>query len=231
MNDSYDVGRSSPSASDSKDPGTFVSWTEGIGDDKKSHVVHVDPDGLTWALGLKKPEEFGQIVGESKARPTEASALIEAHSRGRHVPREELDRVTFAESLNQLTVVDTAGKKQHIASGSEGEQSEIFDAVNQYLGGSASEEDADVWSVTKGPLLGLALVGGIGGLMIFLAAESDPNYEATGRRSGMKQLINWLGYTVGPTWTTVLVAAIGLPILATMVFRLVRRPQRQVLSF
>jgi hypothetical protein len=213
------------------DAGTLVAWTASTGDSTKSHVVHVDATGLAWALGLKEPEAFGQLVGEATKRPAEAAALIEVHRGGQRLPRERLARVAYTEQLNQLTVVDKAGKKQHIAYGKEGEQRKIFEAIRQHLGGTAREEDADAWSVMKVPLFALAVTAVIGGFLIWLCSISDPNAEITGRRAGMKRLINWLGTAIGPTWMSIFVGAVALLILAFMIFLLVKRPKRQVLDF
>lgn len=190
--------------------GTLVAWTASTGDSTKSHVVHVDGAGLTWALNLKQPEAVGQLVGQASARPAEASPIIQSHKNGRRLPRELLARVTYSKDLNQLTVIDNTGKKQQIAYGKDGEQAQVFEAVHQHLGGTPSEEDADAWSVMKVPLFALGVVAVIGGFLIYLASVSDPNYEATGRRSGMKQLINWLGDTIGPTWMSIIVGAVAL---------------------
>lgn len=164
-------------------------------------------------------------------RPAEAAALIEAHPGGHRLPRERLARVAYAQQLNQLTVVDKAGKKQHIAYGKGGEQGKIFEAVRRHLGGTAREEDADAWSVMKVPLFALAVTSVIGGFLIWFASISDPDAEITGRRAGMKKFINWLGYSVGPTWMSILVGTVALLILSFMVYLLVKRPKRQVLDF
>ncbi|HUT93253.1 MAG TPA: hypothetical protein VMY37_27560 [Thermoguttaceae bacterium] len=235
MTDAHDLGESTRPAADPATPqdnaGTLVAWTASTGDSTKSHVVHIDPAGATWALGLKRPEEFGQLVGEATARPAEAAALVEGHRGGHRLPRARLARVTYAKDLNQLTIIDDAGRKQRIPDGNVGEQGQVFEAIGRHLGGTPGEEDADAWSVMQVPLFALAVVGVIGGLLIYVAAISDPSYEASGRRSGMKQLINWLGYTVGPTWMSILVGAVALAIFAFMVFLLVKRPKRQVLDF
>jgi hypothetical protein len=230
MAEARDLNKSSNSSTPD-DPATLVAWTASTGDATKSHVVHVDPAGMAWALNLTEPHEFGQLVGMATARPAEAAALIEAHERGHRLPRERLARVAYAEQLNQLTVVDRAGKKQRIEYGKEGEQGKIFAAVGRHLGGTAREEDADAWSVMQVPLLALAVTSVIGGFMIWFCYISDPNAEMTGRRQGMKTLLNWLGYTIGPTWMSIAVGVIAALILAFMIFLLVKRPKRQVLEF
>ena len=213
------------------DGGTLVAWTASTGDSTKSHVVHVDPTGLAWALGLKEPEVFGQLVGAAQARPADAAALVAAHPGGRRLPRDQLARVAHTPQLNQLTVVDKAGTKQHVAYGKGGEQGKVFEAVRRHLGGTAREEDADAWSVMQVPLFALAVLAVIGGFFIWFTTICEPEVEATGRRAGMKKFLNWLGYSIGPTWMSVAVGAVALLIVAFMVFLLVKRPQRQVLEF
>lgn len=226
---------SSPSASAPAAPpdtaGTLVAWTYHDGDAEKSHVVHVDRAGLAWLLKLKQPEVFGRLVGEATRQPAEAAATIAAQKGGRRLPREELACVKYAEQLNQLTVIDKTGRKQHMPEGKGGEQKKIFEAVGRHLGGAAREEDADAWSVMKVPLFALSVVAVIGGFFIWFTTISDPNAEITGRRAGMKRLLNWLGYTVGPVWSSVIVGTIAALILGFMIFLLVKRPRRQVLEF
>ncbi|WP_339736123.1 hypothetical protein [uncultured Gimesia sp.] len=235
MNDTHDSDELAPSDSSALDSsnenGTLVAWTANTGDSVKSHVVHIDSTGISWSLNIKKPETFERLLTTLAEQPEEATAIIRAESKASCLSRERLVRVTYAKDLNQLSIFDEEGKKQKIPDGKEGEQGQIFEAVQQYLGGTHSQEDADAWSVMQGPLFALAVTAAIGGLFIFLAADADPNYEASGRRSGMKQLMNWLGYTIGPIWTSVFFGAIGLAIFSFMIFLLVKRPQRDVLSF
>ncbi|QDT51303.1 hypothetical protein Pan258_53920 [Symmachiella dynata] len=212
------------------DAGTLIPWTVSNSDGSKSHIVHVDSEGITWALGMKKPEAFGQLVGRLAAQPDQSAALIGEQKGGQHLSRNDIDRVTFAEDLKQLVVIDKAGKKQKIAKGDDDEQKQVFEAVGQHLGGKASEEEADAWSIIQGPLVTLAIFAAIGGFFIYFTTISDPNYEATGRRSGMKQLMNWLGYTIGPTWASVIVGALVLLIISLTVVQLVKRPTRKVLE-
>jgi hypothetical protein len=212
------------------EPAVLVSWSHGIGDTRKSHIVHVDPEGLTWAVGISDPKDFEHLTAEAAARPAEAAALIAAHKRGRRLPRERLARVTYAKGLNQLTIFDDAGKKQHIEYG-KGVQAQIFEAANRYFGGTASEEEADAWSIMKVPLFALAVTAVIGGFFIYGAATADPNYVASGRRAGMKQMMESALLYIGPTWMSVIVGVIALLCLAPMVLLLIARPKRQVLTF
>ena len=76
MADARDLDGLPRPATPPDDAATLVAWTASTGDSTKSHVVHVDPTGLAWALGLKQPEAFGQLVGAATMRPAE---LIEAH--------------------------------------------------------------------------------------------------------------------------------------------------------
>jgi len=234
MADTHELVEPSPlvaGSAASSTPGTLVAWTASSGDATKSHLVHVAPTGLACALNLKEQDVFGRIVGEATARPADAAELVGASASGFRVSREQLARVAYTEQLNQLIVSETGGKKHKIPHGNKGEQKKVFDAVSQHLGGTASEEEADAWSVMQTPLFSLAVTAVIGGFFIFLAANSDPNYQATGRRSGMKQLLNWLGYTIGPVWMSVIVGSIAALILAFMIFLLVKRPKRLVLTF
>ena len=212
------------------DAGSLVSWTVSNSDGSKSHIVHVDSEGITWALGMKKPEAFGQLVGRLAAQPDQSAALIGEQRGGHHLPCNDIARVTYAEDLKQLVVIDKAGKKQKIAKGDKDEQKQVFAAVGQHLGGKASEEEADAWSVLQGPLVTLAILGAIGGFFIYFTTISDPNFEASGRRRGMKELMNWLGYTIGPTWASVIVGVLLITIIAFTVIQLVKRPTRQVLD-
>jgi hypothetical protein len=212
------------------DAGTLISWTVSNSDGSKSHIVHVDSEGITWALGMKKPEAFGQLVGRLAAQPDQSAALIREQKGGQHLSRNDIARVSYVEDLKQLVITDKAGKKQKIAKGDKDEQKQVFEAVGQHLGGKVSEEEADAWSVIQGPLATLAFFAAIGGFFIYFTTISDPNYEATGRRSGMKQLMNWLGYTIGPTWASVIVGALVLLIISLTVFQLVKRPTRKVLD-
>src|SRR5262245_13915373 len=231
MADVRDSDEASRPAASPDGGGTLVAWTASTGDSTKSHVVHVDPTGLAWALGLKQPEEFGRLVGAATQQPAEAAALVAAHQGGQSLPRERLVRIAYTEQLNQLTVVDKAGRRQHIAYGKDGELGKIFEAVRRHLGGTAREEDADAWSVMKGPLFALAVTAVIGGFLVGSASIAEPDAEITGRRAGMKQLINWLGYAIGPTWMSIAVGALALLISSFMVYLLVKRPKRQVLEF
>lgn len=230
-----DTGASSRPAShpaaSPEDTSTLVAWTYHDGDAEKSHVVHVDRAGMAWLLKVRQPEVFGRVVGEATRQPAEAAAVIEAQKGGRRLPSEQIARVAWCEKLNQLTVVDKAGSKQHFPESRAGEQGTIFEAVGRYLGGTAREEDADAWSVMKTPLFALSVLAVIGGFFIWFTTISDPNAEITGRRAGMKRLLNWVGYTIGPVWSSVIVGTIAALILGFMIFLLVKRPKRHVLEF
>jgi peptidoglycan/LPS O-acetylase OafA/YrhL len=67
--------------------------------------------------------------------------------------------------------------------------------------------------------------------MIWFTTICEPNYEATGRRAGMKNLLNWVGYSIGPFWMSVAVGSLAAIVLASMVYQLVKRPIRQVLEY
>lgn len=217
------------------DFGCLVVWTSNSGDNKKSHLLHVDSAGITWMLNAKKPDAIRRLLEMISEKPAETAAIMKSDLNAYHLPRERLIGVNYIEKLNQLTIqYDTMygkSKKQKIAFGDGNEQRMIFEGIHKYLNGSLSEEDADAWSVMKGPLIGLAVTGFFGGLLFVVSTEADPNYEATGRRRGLKQLFNWVGYTVGPTWISIIAGAIALGIFGYMMVSLVNRPQRKVLGF
>jgi hypothetical protein len=47
----------------------------------------------------------------------------------------------------------------------------------------------------------------------------------------MKNLMNWLGYQIGPMWMSVIVGALAALVLGSMIFQLIKRPIRQVLEY
>lgn len=210
---------------------SLVLWSTSSGDSSVSHLVHVDATGIAWLVNIKKPKILENLLGQISVRPAETAAIISAESKGKFLSRENLSRVTYAEALNQLAIFDEEGKKHKIPDGKEGEQRRIFEGVQNFLGGTASEEEADAWSVMQGPLFALGVTAAIGAFLIFVATDADPNKEFSGRRRGMKQLFNWLGYTIGPTWMSVIVGAVALGIFSYMMFLLVKRPLREVLAF
>ena len=93
------------------------------------------------------------------------------------------------------------------------------------------EEEADAWSVMQTPLFVLAVITVIGGFFIWFTSICEPDYEASGRRAGLKTLLNWLGYTIGPIWMSVAVGSLASIVLGLMVFQLIKRPIRQVLEY
>ena len=147
------------------------------------------------------------------------------------MPRERLARVTYAPSLDQLSYTDADGKRRAIAEEQNGEHAQIFESIQHHLGGSLEDEEADTWSAIKGPLTLLGFVVLIGGIVIAASLGADPDAEITGRRRGMKQLMNWLGYTVGTPILSVIVGLLVLASLAFVIHRVVKRPQRQALVF
>jgi len=210
---------------------TVMVWSSGSGDSTLLHLAQVDPTGIAWLLDIKKPKILEELVGRINEQPENATAIIGAESKGKFLSRENLARVSYSESLKQLLVVDSEGKKQKFTDGEDGEQRQLFEAVRHHLGGDAGEEEADAWSVMQGPLIALAVTAFFGGLMIFIATDADPNKEFHGRRSGIKSLFNWLGYTIGPTWMSIIVGAIALFFFGNMILQLVNRPVREFLAF
>ncbi|QDV18942.1 hypothetical protein Pan153_36030 [Gimesia panareensis] len=210
---------------------SVMVWSSSSGESKLLHAMQIDETGIAWLLNISKPKILEELIGRINENPDQATSIISAESKGKFLPREQLARVSYTEGLSQLLIIDTDGKKHKVTDGEEGEQRQIFEAVRQHLGGDAGEEEADAWSVMQGPLLGLVITAAAGGFMVFLATEADPSKEFTGRRRGMKQLLNWLGYTIGPTWMGVIAGTIFLGIFAYMIMQLVKRPVREFLAF
>lgn len=234
MNDGIQVQGSSPPAAGSEaaqQGGLLFTWNTGSGDSARVHVVHVEPAGLSWLVNIGDKNVCTKLLDAINANPAETAKAIAEAKKGRRVSREELEKVTYSKSLKQLTFVDRAGKNHHIPTGNEGQQEAIYAAVGEKLRGAAGKEDVDTWSAIKNPLGGLAITLVFGALAVFLAADSEPNKEFTGRRRGMAQLLNKIGYSVGPMWMSVIVAGIAMIFVVPMIRRLMSRPTRDVLSF
>jgi hypothetical protein len=210
-------------------PGTLVSWEEGIGDDKKYHIAHVSPRGITLACKMKDYQKWQEVVAAAKISPNEAAAILQQVPKAVHFEPSQISKATYAKDLNQLSLFDRNLQKTKVPEGKE--QADIFAAIKQHLGGTESEEEADAWSVMQGPLFILAVIGVIGGFFIYFTTICDPTYEASGRRSGMKQLLNWVGYTIGPVWSSVAVGSLAALVLGMMIYQLIKRPIRQVLEY
>jgi hypothetical protein len=209
--------------------GTLVSWEEGIGDDKKYHIAHVSPTGITLVCKLKDHSQWEAVVAAAERSPNDAAAMLQQLPAAVHLAPGEIFRATYAEQLWQLTIFDRNGRKTKVPEGKE--QAQVFAAMSQHFGGAASEEEADAWAVMKTPLFILAVIGVIGGFFIWFTAICEPDYEATGRRQGMKVFLNWLGYTIGPVWVSVAVGSLAALVLGRMIFQLIKRPIRQVLTY
>ena len=209
-------------------PGTLVSWQEGIGDDTRYHIAHVSPEGITLARKVDYAK-WQEVVAAAKSSPTGAAAMLQQLPGAVHLAPSQIAKATYAKDLNQLTLFDRNQQKTKVPEGKE--QAEIFAAIKQHLGGTEGEEEADAWSVMQGPLFILAVIGVIGGFFIWFTSICEPTYEASGRRSGMKQLLNWVGYSIGPFWMSVAVGSLAALVLAMMIYQLVKRPIRQVLEY
>ena len=209
--------------------GTLVSWEEGIGDDKKYHIAHVSLTGISLVLKMKDYKEWAELVAQAKASPDQALAVLSQAERVIHFEPEQISRVTYAEQLNQLSLFDRQQKKTKIPEGKE--QADVFAAVRQQLGGVGSEEEADAWSVMQTPLFVLAVIGVIGGFFIWFTTICEPDYEGSGRRAGMKTLLNSIGYSIGPFWMSVAVGSLAALVFGMMAFQLIKRPIRQILSY
>ena len=210
-------------------PGTVVSWSEGIGDERRYHVAHVSPQGITLVLKMKDEAQQKTLVALATAQPQEAAALLGKVPGSLHFAPDQISKVTYAERLWQLAIFDRNPKKTKIPEGKE--QAELFAAIKRHLGGVEQEEEVDVWSVVQSPLFVLTVIGVIGGFFIWFTTICEPGYEATGRKAGMKNLMNWVGYKIGPVWMSVIVGSLAAISLSTMIYNLVRRPTRQVLEY
>lgn len=210
-------------------PGTLASWEEGIGDDKKYHIAHVSPAGITLILKMKDYAKYVEVVAAANSSPNQAPAILQQVPKAVHLAPTDISRVAYAEQLNQLTLLDRNQQKFKVPEGKG--QAQVFAAIKQHLGGNESQEEADAWSVMQTPLFVLAVIAVIGGFFIYFTTIREPDYEASGRRSGMKQLLNWLGYTIGPFWMSVAVATLAAIPLGIMIYQLVKRPIRQVLTY
>lgn len=211
-------------------PGTLVFWEDFyIGDDKGYHLVHVSPMGIILVAGIKDAAAWKSLADAASASPQVAAAILSQAPRSVYFAREEIAKVTYARELSQLTLFDRRQKKTNFPKGKG--QADVFAAIQQHLGGEASHEEADAWSVVKGWLFGLLVFGGIGGFMIYFTTICDPNHVATGRKRGMENLLNQLGYAVGPLWMSVAVGSFLTFILVLMVRQLIKRPTRQVLAY
>lgn len=208
---------------------TLVSWENGIGDDKKYHIAHVSSAGITLVLKMKDYKEWVDVVASANGSLDEAAAKLQELPKSVHLGSEDISRATYAENLNQLTVTDQNQKKTKVPEGKE--QADIFAAIKQHLGGTESEEEADAWSVMQTPLFVLAVIGVIGGFFIWFTTICEPDYQATGRRSGMKTVLNSVGYAIGPVWMSVAVGSLATIVLGMMIFQLIKRPIRQVLQY
>ena len=209
--------------------GTLVSWEEGIGDDKKYHIAHVSPEGITLVCKMKDYKQWVDVVASAKSSPNEAAAILQQAPKAVHLDPGAIAKATYAKDLNQLAIFDRNQQKTKVPEGKE--QAEVFAAIKQHLGGTESEEEADAWSVMQSPLFILAVIGVIGGFFIWFTTICEADFEATGRRAGMKNLLNWLGYTIGPVWSSVAVGSLAALVLGMMLCQLIKRPMRQVLEY
>lgn len=209
--------------------GTLVSWQEGIGDDTRYHIAHVSPAGITLVRKVKDYKNWVEVVAAAKSSPDQAAAMLKRLPGAVQLDPSAISKATYAKDLNQLALFDRNGQKIKVPEGKE--QAEIFAAIKQHLGGTEGEEEADAWSVMQSPLFILAVIAVIGGFFIYFTTICEPGYEASGRRSGMKQLLNWVGYTIGPFWMSVAVGSLAALVLGMMIYQLVKRPIRQVLQY
>lgn len=210
-------------------PGTIVSWSEGIGDERRYSIAHVSPAGITLVLKNKDEASWQGMVALANASPDGAATMLQQVPKAVFLPRDGLSKATYTQKLNQLWLYDTKQQRTKLPEGRE--QADIFAAIKQHLGGAESEEEADAWSVMQSPLFVLAVIGVIGGFFIWFTTICEPDFVATGRKAGMKQLMNTIGYKIGPVWMSVIVGALAAMPLGLMISQLIKRPIRQVLTY
>ncbi len=210
-------------------PGTIVSWSEGIGDERRYHIAHVSPAGITLALKAKDEASWQGMVAMANASPDGAAAMLQQVPKAVFLSRSDLSKATYAQQLNQLWLYDQNQQRTKLPEGKE--QADVFAAIKQHLGGTESEEEADAWSVMQSPLFVLAVIGVIGGFFIWFTTICEPDFVATGRKAGMKQLMNTVGYKIGPVWMSVIVGLLAAMPLGLMITQLIKRPIRQILTY
>ncbi|MCA8989038.1 MAG: hypothetical protein KDA78_15440, partial [Planctomycetaceae bacterium] len=204
-------------------------WEEGIGDDKKYHIAHISPDEIVLVRKLKDYQKWVSLLESARNAPTQAAEILKKEEKATSYRPGEISKVTYSKDLWQLSLFDQDQKKIKVPDGKE--QELVFEAIREHWGGVEGEEEADAWSVMQSPLFILSVIGVIGGFFIWFTTICEPDYEASGRRAGMKQLLNWVGYQIGPVWSSVAVGSLAALVLGMMIYQLIKRPLRQVLSY
>lgn len=211
------------------DSGTLVSWENGIGDDAKYHIAHITTEGITLVANMKDYQKWFAAVAAAKKSPEGIRSILNELPKVAHFERGQISKATYAKDLSQLSLYDQQQRRTKVPEGKE--QAEVFAAIKQYLGGAEREEEADAWSVMQGPLFTLSVIGVIGGFFIWFTTICEPDFQAEGRKAGMKNLLNWVGYNIGPFWMSVAVGSLAALVLLLMISQLVKRPIRQVLEY
>lgn len=211
------------------DAGALVSWENGIGDDAKYHIAHITADGITLVANMKDYQKWFAAVAATKKSPSSIRAILNELPKVVYFQRGQISKATYAKDLSQLSLYDQEQRRTKVPEGKE--QADVFAAIKQYLGGAESEEEADAWSVMQGPLFTLAVIGVIGGFFIWFTTICEADFKAEGRKAGMKNLLNWVGYSIGPFWMSVAVGSLAALVLLIMTAQLVKRPIRQVLEY
>ena len=210
-------------------PGTLVSWDYGTDDAHKYVIVHVSPDGITLVRKLKNVAAWQETMVRATRFPEQARAILQQMPKAVQLARDDLIRVTWVQDLEQLTLFDQNGKKFRLPEGKA--QAEVFEAIKQHLGGVASEEETDAWSVMQ-PHLVILLCGGlIGAVLIAFTAMCKPDFKPDGPGAAVKIVLNWIGYKIGPFWMSVIVASLEALVFGMMILMLISRPIRHSLSF
>lgn len=211
--------------------GKLISWTDGDdADTRRYHMVHVSPDGIILAAKIRS-DEFSRFGLEANVKPASVPKILQQSSKAIQIPLSQLAKATFVEHLKQLELFDVNRKKTKVPSGEEQEQAEVFAAIKQHCGGHESEDAAGAWSVIKSQLGNLIVIAILGGLAMMIATTSSAHYHATGRRAGMKKLLNWVGYSIGPFWMSVIVGGVAAFAIGRLLLLLLNRPKRRVLEF
>jgi|GEM_PF-5930461 len=211
--------------------GTLISWTEGDDEDTRGyHMAYVSSTGITLAPKLRA-HEFTKFGLEAKVKPASAPEILQQAPKAVQIPSDQIARVTYVEQLKQLELFDLDQKKTKVPAGEEKEEAEVFTAIKQHCGGRELEDSAGAWSVVKSQLANLFVIALFGGIAIMIANTSSPGYRASGRRSGLKSLLNWIGYSIGPFWMSVIVGVVAALAIGRLLFLLVKRPKRKVLEF
>src|SRR5687767_1401407 len=97
--------------------GTLVSWEEGIGDDKRYHIAHVSPQGITLVRKITDYKKWVDAVAAAKGSPSQAAAMLQQLPKAVHLEPSAITKATYAKDLNQLTLFDRGQQKTKVPEG------------------------------------------------------------------------------------------------------------------